>query len=160
MALGGRATLANSHTNTNHQGKYLTFDKTYIRHWERFRLGLLPVWASGKRWSVELKYGNQSTETEVRKPKYGRKRKAVHEQPSIIRETPQQSCELDLSSHYNSPFVPCCHKRQTKLYPHVLRETYCILSDTSNLDCIVQNPRVTHVEGVLYSPCCMVACTG
>ena len=30
-------TLANSHTSTSQQGKYLTFDKTYIRQREKFR---------------------------------------------------------------------------------------------------------------------------
>ena len=152
MALGGRATLANSHTTTNHQGKYLTFDKTYIWHRERFRLGLLPVWASGKHWSVELKYGNRSTETKVQKWK---EKLSMSSRASLGRllNKAVSLLTLNLSSQYTSPFVPCYHKRRTKLYPHVLHETYCILSDTSNLDCIVQNTRVTHVEDVLHSPC-------
>ena len=33
---------------------------------------------------------------------------------------------LNLSSQYTSPFVPCYHKRQTKLFSHVLHETYCM----------------------------------
>ena len=43
------ATLANSHTSTSQQGKYLTFDKTYIRQREKFQLGLLPVLPSPSR---------------------------------------------------------------------------------------------------------------
>ena len=40
--------------------------------------------------------------------------------------------------------------------------TFSILSDTSKL-CIIQNPRVSHVEGVLVHtthPVCMIVCTG
>ena len=39
-------TLAYSNTSTSQQGKYLTFEKTYIRQVEKFRLGLLPVLSS------------------------------------------------------------------------------------------------------------------
>ena len=123
-------------------------------------------WACFRFGQVEnAEVWNRSTETKVRKRKYGNrstegKEKLSMSSPASLGRLLNKAVSLLLSSHYNSPFVPSYHKRRTKLYPHVLYETYCILSDTSNLDCIVQNPRVTHVEGVLYSPCCMVACIG
>ena len=36
-------------TSTSQQGKYLTFDKAYVQHVEKFRLGLLPVLSSPSR---------------------------------------------------------------------------------------------------------------
>ena len=44
-----------------------------------------------------------------------------------------------------------------------VKYTFSILSDTLSFDCIIQNPRVTHVEGVVVHPTppvCMAACMG